>query len=421
MSMQPTSMAHRLSEVPSPPSAPDLPGDDSVAGDGTVSVPHVSVIMSVYNGELHLAEAIRSILDQTLTEFEFLILDDGSRDGSPAIIDVFAASDPRIRVIRQENRGLIASLNLLLAESRAPLVARMDADDVSLPTRLERQVAFLGANAEHGVVGTNMYLLDQRGIILECTYRNPLDHADIVAECEYGNPMCHSSVLMRRDVILAAGGYRLPYNYCEDYDLWLRLLDRTLLANLPDRLLLYRKSPGQVSAQHAVDQKIGAAIAWVAHLERVAGRPDPTVDLQELPSTEALDAMFGRSGIGITLRSKVALRLVYSASAMRGRGLELLLRHISDGGDRAGLWRTVLRLLIFGQPRGAIRLAKGLCSSANKLRIGRGVWLRRLSRSDSAACHNARCSRSDSAPPSDDRPIVNSRRTRMKDPPQSVP
>lgn len=327
-------------------------------------LPGVSVIMSVYNAEVHLADAIRSILDQTFADFEFLIVDDGSRDRSAEIMDGFAATDPRIRVIHQENRGLIASLNRLLDEARAPLVARMDADDVSLPTRFERQVAFLSEHPDHGVVGTNTHELDQHGTIFECTDLHPLDHDGIATAFEDRSPICHPSVMMRRDVILPTGGYRLPYVHCEDYDLWLRLLDRTRLANLPDRLLLYRRSPGQVSAQHEIDQKIGAALAWVAHLERVAGRPDPTGGLPSLPTLDALDATFGRPGIGHAVRSKVARGLVHSAPAMRGRGLDLLLRHIEEGGDRTGLWRTVVRLLIFRQPLGAARVATALLRRA---------------------------------------------------------
>jgi len=327
-------------------------------------IPRISVIMSVYNAERHLADAIRSIINQTFTDFEFLIVDDGSRDSSAAIMDAFAVSDPRIRVIRQENRGLIVSLNRMLDEARAPLIARMDADDISLPNRFERQIAFLGEHPDYGVVGTNTHDMDENGVIYECFDLHPLDHPSIVTAIERRSPICHPSVLMRRAAVLAVGGYRLPYIHCEDYDLWLRLLNRTRLANLPDRLLLYRRSRRQVSVQFDIDQKIGAALAWAAHLERAAGRSDPTAGLQSFPALEALDALFSRPGVARAVRSKVALGLVYSASAMGGRGLELLLRHINDGGDRDGLWRTVLRLLIFRQPLGAFRLAAALLQQA---------------------------------------------------------
>jgi glycosyltransferase involved in cell wall biosynthesis len=111
-----------------------------------MNVPAISVAMSVYNNAAFLDQAVESILGQSLSDFEFLIVDDGSNDGSSAILDGYAARDSRIRIIRQENRGLIASLNRLLSEARAPLIARMDGDDISLPERFERQVAFLDVN-----------------------------------------------------------------------------------------------------------------------------------------------------------------------------------------------------------------------------------------------------------------------------------
>ena len=117
------------------------------------SIPAISVAMSVYNGEQFLAEAIDSVLAQTFRDFELLVLDDGSSDSTPTIIKAYAAKDARIRPIIRENRGLIASLNQLLDESRAPLVARMDTDDVCLPERFAQQIAFLNMHPDYGVVG----------------------------------------------------------------------------------------------------------------------------------------------------------------------------------------------------------------------------------------------------------------------------
>src|SRR4029079_10086491 len=108
-----------------------------------MTTPAISVAMSVYNGERFLGPAIESILAQTFGDFEFLILDDGSRDATTQIVLDYAARDARVRPILRENRGLVASLNQLLDEARAPLVARMDADDIARPERFERQIAFL--------------------------------------------------------------------------------------------------------------------------------------------------------------------------------------------------------------------------------------------------------------------------------------
>ena len=111
-----------------------------------MTIPRISVVMSVYNNAPYLAHAIESILTQTLTDFEFLIVNDGSTDGSGDIIDRLAAEDARIKPMHQANAGLIVSLNRMIKEARAPLIARMDGDDVALPERFERQVAFLDAN-----------------------------------------------------------------------------------------------------------------------------------------------------------------------------------------------------------------------------------------------------------------------------------
>lgn len=117
------------------------------------ATPAISVIMSVYNAERYLADALMSILGQSFTDFEFLILDDGSHDNSLSIIKQYAAQDERIVIISRENKGLIVSLNEMLAMARAPLIARMDADDISLPHRFAEQLAFLNDHPDHGVVG----------------------------------------------------------------------------------------------------------------------------------------------------------------------------------------------------------------------------------------------------------------------------
>ena len=320
-------------------------------------MPRISVAMSVYNNAAFLDEAIASIRTQSFADFELLIVDDGSTDGSAAIIDAHAAADRRIRVLRQSNCGLIASLNRAVAEARGELIARMDGDDRSLPDRFARQIAFLDANPDHGVVGTNTHDMDEAGQIHECTDFHPLTHEALLAALSQGSPMCHPSVMMRTEVLRAVGGYHAAYRHCEDYDLWLRLSARTRLANLPDRLLLYRRSPSQVSKRHVLAQQLGAEIARLAHRERLAGRPDPTEHLAELPPLDALDALFGRTGTAREVRARLARGIVYSDRALRGDGFAILTDHVRAGGAHDGLWRTVVRLIAFGQARLALRLA----------------------------------------------------------------
>lgn len=327
--------------------------------------PAISVAMSVYNGERFLAEAIDSVLAQTFTDFEFLILDDGSSDATPSIIRAYAARDNRIRPIIRENRGLIASLNQLIEEACAPIVARMDADDICHPERFERQYAFLRERPEYGVIGCSSEDIDEQGrtLLLKGT-GHPLDHEAFLATIGTGGQLiCHPAAMFRRDVVLGVGGYHAAFRHCEDFDLWLRLASVTRLGNLPERLIRYRHSPGQVSSRHATEQQIGAAVSLLAYEERAAGRRDPTASLERLPPIDELDALFGRGGVARDVRAQVATTLRYSPAAMRDEGFDLLLRHVRESRRRDGMWRTVLRLVRFGEPSRALRLAAVLVGS----------------------------------------------------------
>ena len=324
--------------------------------------PRLSVAMSVFNNAPYLARAIESILAQSFGDFEFQIVDDGSNDGSAEIIEGFAALDPRIRATHQPHCGLVASLNTMIAAARAPLIARMDGDDIALPERFAAQIAYLDDHPDVGVVGTACTSIEESGAVSSRTFDDVLSPEVLLEDLKNGSPLCHPSVIMRRAPVLKVGGYRPAYRHCEDYDLWLRLSDHVRMANLPDRLLLYRRSDTQVSTRHAVTQKIGAAVAWEAHVERTAGRADPTALLGTLPTIDRLDALFGRTGVSAAVREKVALGVVYSSHALRGDGLDLILDHIRAGGSTCGLWRTVARLLTFGEPVRAGRLAAALAT-----------------------------------------------------------
>lgn len=333
-----------------------------------MGIPAISVAMSVYNGERFLVRAIESVLAQTFTDFEFLILDDGSSDGTRAIIESYAAQDSRIRPIIRENRGLIASLNQLLAESRAPLVARMDADDVCLPTRFARQIAYLAEHADYGVVGSWCEDIDENDAPwggLCNSPRHPATHEDFLIAIDKGWALlCHPAVLFRRDLVLSVGGYHAAFKHCEDMDLWLRLASVTKLASIPEPLIRYRHYSDQVSSRHATEQQIGAAVARLAFAERQAGRPDPTEHLERLPPIDDFDALFGREGVAREVRAKVAPGLLYSRAGLRDHGFDLVLRYLGEGGEHNGMWRTVARLLSFGEPARAVKLASTLALTA---------------------------------------------------------
>ena len=210
--------------------------------------PAISVVMPVYNAERYLAEAVGSILSQTFGDFEFLIVDDGSTDGSPAILRRFEASDPRVRLVSRPNTGYLVALNEMLGRARGELIARMDADDIALPDRFERQVAFLRANPDHLVVGSRVLLIDPEGDPL-CEWNFDRTHEEIDEahlDGSKGGVISHPSAMMRRGAVMDLGGYRPEYYTCEDLDLWLRLAERGRLANLPETLLKYRMHQGSV-------------------------------------------------------------------------------------------------------------------------------------------------------------------------------
>lgn len=213
-----------------------------------VTSPRVSVVMSAYNEERYIAGAIESILAQTFTDFEFVIVDDGSTDRTVEIIESY--DDPRIRLLRQpQNHGVVAAWTRGIAESTGEYIARMDADDLSHPERFERQVAFLDRHPDVAAVGTTYRLIDHDGITLQ-TAASLLGDAVMRAGLLHVNVIAHPSVMMRRTAFVASGGYREEAFPAEDYDLWCRMarLPGCQVENLPEVLLDYRVNPNGVSS-----------------------------------------------------------------------------------------------------------------------------------------------------------------------------
>lgn len=206
----------------------------------------LTVLMSVYNGLPYLSEAIESILAQTYRSFEFLIVDDASTDGSGEVLAKYAQQDSRIRILTNEqNGGLGYSLARGLEAASTPWVARMDADDVALPERLERQMAYLHEHPETDIVGTWANDVDAEGKVLQ-QRRVPTKHVDIYHYI-WTNPFIHSTVVFRREVILRVGSYPPIKSAPEDYDLWFRCAAEGLcFANLPMVLLNYRYTRAQM-------------------------------------------------------------------------------------------------------------------------------------------------------------------------------
>jgi len=207
------------------------------------SIPKVSVIMSVYNGERFLHEAVESILNQPFKNFEFIIINDGSTDGSREIIESY--NDDRIVLINQDKTGLTKALNKGISLARGEYVARMDADDVSLPERLEHQVAFLDENPDVGLVGCNIYVIDEKGSIISMV-EVPIENEEIKWKLLFRNRFGHSAIMFRKECLSIIGGYNESIIYAQDYDLWLRISQNYNLGNLREFLHKWRlnKSTG---------------------------------------------------------------------------------------------------------------------------------------------------------------------------------
>ena len=234
--------------------------------------PTVSVLMPVHNAEPYLRRAVESILDQTFADFEFLIIDDGSTDGSRATLERYAAQDSRIRLVSRPNTGYTVALNELLDLARGEFVARMDGDDVALPHRFARQVAFLREQSEVVCVGSAVDFIDAAGRLLRSGHPG-MDHEEILRRALSGDcALNHPSVLMRRPAVERVGGYRPEFEPAEDLDLWLRLGEIGRLVNLPEVLMHYRQHERSFSEQYQ-QRQLERSAAVVADARRRRGLP----------------------------------------------------------------------------------------------------------------------------------------------------
>lgn len=235
--------------------SPILP--DSIMFFPASPPPRLSVLLCVCDDEPFLPQALDSLLAQTWTDFEVIVVDDASTDGSAALLESYARLHSRLRVVRQPvRRGLTAGLNWALSLARAAVIARMDSDDISLPERFERQMAFLNENPAVGVVGCQFDKIDAEGRSLGLQTVLPLyDGAIRAFLLEGDNPFCHGGVLMRRSVLDALGGYREVFSTTQDFDLWLRVPSFVLMRNLPEMLYRHRRHPGAVSSRKALLQR----------------------------------------------------------------------------------------------------------------------------------------------------------------------
>ncbi|MCK4829810.1 glycosyltransferase, partial [bacterium] len=209
--------------------------------------PDIRVVMPVYNGDKYLKEAIESILQQTYQNFEFIVINDSSTDNTKEILKLY--DDPRIMIINNSNNlGLTKSLNKGIKAAKGEYIARMDADDISLPHRFETQVKFLKNNSDYALVGSSYYQIDDREKI-RSLIKVLTQNREIKEGLENQNWFGHGSVMMRKDAFHNVGGYHERYKYSQDYDLWLRMAENYKLANIEEPLYCWR------STSHCISQK----------------------------------------------------------------------------------------------------------------------------------------------------------------------
>jgi len=213
-----------------------------------VTTPRVSVLIGAYDNAATLHRAIDSILHQTVRDLELLLIDDGSRDETPAVIAAAAARDARVQALTMpRNVGISRSLNAGLHAARAPVVAVQDADDHSEPRRLERQLALLDARPQVAVVGSRMHEVDVDGRAL--APRTSFRAGDVNDVLLRFNPIPNTSAAFRRELALALGGYDPRYRYAMEYDLWLRIADEHVVAALDEPLSTRVMSATNVAAR----------------------------------------------------------------------------------------------------------------------------------------------------------------------------
>ncbi|MCX6031409.1 MAG: glycosyltransferase [Chloroflexi bacterium] len=198
------------------------------------ALPRVSVVMAAYNEEIWIARAVSSILNQTLSELELIVVDDGSVDHTADILASF--SDQRLRVLHQSNQGVAKALNQGIRVAKAGYIARMDADDWSRPVRLAQQVEFLENQPDYGLLGSSCEI-----VYPDCDrtshFQVPLSDVSIRRMMVWDNPFVHSTVMIRKTILDAVGLYDPVYRW-EDYELWWRVIAKSKVANLPEALVV---------------------------------------------------------------------------------------------------------------------------------------------------------------------------------------
>jgi hypothetical protein len=255
-------------------------------------MPELTVVMSVFNGERFLAAALDSLMAQSMRDFKVIIVNDGSTDRSAEILEEYAGRTRHMQVVHQRNAGVAVAVNRACDLVKTPYIARMDADDISLPDRLARQLGFLRRRPPVALLGGGAEFINESG---EVMFRVdvPTGNDEINIMLPERNVFVHSTVVMRRDALLAVGGYRRAFSLAEDYDLWLRIAERYELANLAEVLVRYRVHRRQVSTTNLREQTRAVIGARLSAGIRRSGQEDPFGGMESLS-----DDTLNRLGVG---------------------------------------------------------------------------------------------------------------------------
>jgi glycosyltransferase involved in cell wall biosynthesis len=241
--------------------------------------------MAVYNGLPYLGQAVDSLLAQTMGDFELIIVNDCSTDGSRAVLEAY--TDPRLKLVNLEkNGGQTAALNHGLSLARAPFIARQDADDLSKPDRLAKQLAFFNQHPDYVLLGTAADLIDSRGRVTGQMIHQTIDE-DIREQFHTENCMFHGSVMFRREVLEQVGGYREGFRNAQDYDYWLRISEAGRVANLAEPLYQYRMHEGQMTFTSYYRMKDEAKLIIRLGQVRQAGGDDSAAYAEGLAALKA--------------------------------------------------------------------------------------------------------------------------------------
>ena len=332
--------------------------------------PLVSVAMVVRNVERFLAEAIESILTQTFRDFEFIIVDFGSSDASPAVVKSYQAKDDRIQFHVIPPCNLSEARNDCCFRARGKYLALLDADDVALPDRLARQVEYLEGHPEIGILGGANDLVDESGRWLG-TVAWPENDRELRKTLQNSSPFCTSTVSMRSDAFRAAGGYRKAFaDTHEDYDLWLRTMERCQGAKLGVVFSRYRLHSGQIGARRLRQLSLGRCVARASGMLRSQGKTDPVDSADSITSELLTELGVTEEEVESTLLASYSTRVLNTMRARNGNSalplvnemLEALAhsKHVRDS-VAAETWFTAARAF-YG--RGDITSACGAMTKA---------------------------------------------------------